>query len=223
MNTKFSRWQYFISFLFPKVIDKTQSKNNPYLEVAYSKGKLVLNTTIANYSYGGLHKVFQIAFKKINLKSLPIKNVLILGFGAGSVASIIYDELNLEVQCTGIEKDEMVIKLAKKYFNTDRFNKLNIICADAYDYLESNDDKYDLIVIDIYQDITVPEKFETNKFIELVHNHLSDKGLMVFNKVAATQKLFNEYLLLRNNCASVFKSIESFKALGINRVIVGYK
>ncbi|MBE9480460.1 MAG: hypothetical protein IMY69_02060, partial [Bacteroidetes bacterium] len=80
------------SFFDDKTIEKTSSQINPYLEIKKEKGKYILNSKNVNYSYGGLHKAFQKIFRKINLKEEKIKNVLILGFGAGSIASILLDE-----------------------------------------------------------------------------------------------------------------------------------
>src|SRR4051812_5093653 len=111
MDLKFSRWDKFRSYVFSKVIDKRQSILNPYLEVNYSRGRLVLNTALSNYSFGGLHRVFQGAFRKIRIHTLNPDNMLLLGLGAGSVPSIIYDELKMNTAITSVEKDEVVIEL----------------------------------------------------------------------------------------------------------------
>src|SRR5688500_17531836 len=127
MRPKFSAWQRMRSHVFPIIVDKRQSRFHPYLEVSLTRGKLMLNTALANYSYGGLHRVFQIAFDKINLKNLPLTNVLILGFGAGSVATIIRDELKMDVPITGVEQDYAIVQIAREFFDIDRLHTLNII------------------------------------------------------------------------------------------------
>jgi spermidine synthase len=223
MSIKFSKWDYFRSYLFPKVIDRQQSALNPYLEVSLTRGRLMLNTAGANYSFGGLHTVFQVAFRKIDFDKYSVKNMLLLGLGAGSVPSIIYDELKMNIAITAIENDVVVIDIGKKYFNTSQFEKLNIVCADAYEYLQNSNEMFDVIVIDIYEDIKVPEKFETKDFLQMVHDHLNAGGMMIFNKVAATQKLYWQYRAIKEMTCEIFISVESIRVLGFNRVIVAIK
>jgi spermidine synthase len=223
MNLKFSRWDKIRSYLISKVVDSTQSAQNPYLEVSLSRGRLVLNTAMANYSFGGLHRVFQVAFRKIGMVHRPVKNILLLGMGGGSVPAILYDELKMDVNITAVEKDEVVIDLARKYFNTGRFEKMKIVCADAYDYLQHSTEEFDAIIVDVYSDISVPEKFETLEFVTLLHDHLTKNGLMLFNKVAATQKLYKQYRLLKEKVQGVFAYMVSVRAMGFNRVIVASK
>ncbi len=223
MSINFSRWDYWRSYLFPKVIDKRQSPVNPYLEVSLTRGRLMLNTSIANYSFGGLHKVFQVAFRKIELKKFSVRNMLLLGLGAGSVPSIVYNELEMNFPITAIEIDPTVIDLSRKYFNMGNYQNLKIECNDAFDYLQNTNEIFDFIVVDIYLDITVPDKFEKKAFMQLVHDHLNPGGMMIFNKVAATQKLFWEFNSIRQTAEEIFSSVQSFRVMGFNRVIVASK
>jgi len=220
MRPVFSAWQRLRSFVFPVIVDRRQSRHNPYLEVTLTRGKLMLNTALANYSYGGLHRVFQIAFNKIGLAGLPVKNILILGFGGGSVATILRDELKIDAPITGVEQDYTVIQIAREFFDIDRLHTLNLVAEDAMHFMQHCGNSYDLIAIDLYQDVSVPAEFESDEFLQHVFRCTMTGGLVLFNKVAATRKLYAEFLQLEKKLEAIFGNVRSIKALGINRVLV---
>ncbi len=213
-----------MSYLWPIVILKTSSQANPYLEVAYYKGRFMLNTKRANYSYGGLHQLFQIAFKAIHFEKMSPNNLLMLGFGVGSVASIIQEEFNKKsISITGVELDPVVIELGKEYFNTQRFSNVEIICADAQTYIQQTQKKYDMIVIDIYDDVRVPEKFHTIDFLQQVHEKLNTGGIMLFNKIAYTNQFYAEFEKINEIAGKIFTRVEIVTVLGVNKVIVAHR
>lgn len=223
MRPEFSVWQRLRSYVFPVIVDRRQSRYHPYLEVSLTRGKLLLNTALANYSYGGLHRVFQIAFDKIGLVGTPVKNVLILGFGAGSVATILRDDLKIDAPITGVEQDYAVIQIAREFFDIDRLHTLNLVADDAMEFIRRNSAQYDLIAIDLYHDVSVPEQFESAEFLEMVRDATMRGGLVLFNKVAATRKLFMEFNALEKKLDEIFGNVRVIKALGINRVLVSQK
>lgn len=94
--------------------------------------------------------MFRKAFSRFNIRERDISNTLILGFGTGSVASILCDEYKKDVHLTGVEKDPVVIDLAKKYFHIDRYKNLSLHIEDAGDFVENCDKKFDLVVGDIF-------------------------------------------------------------------------
>ncbi len=198
--------------------------HNFYLEVVYSRGRNMLNTKKANYSFGGLHRVFQIAFKAIQFEKMSPQNMLILGFGAGSVASIVQEEYGKKsVRITGVEIDSEIIELGKKYFNTERYVNTNIICSDAFTFIQQTKDKYDLIVVDIYNEVLVPQEFESVQFLKEIHSHLNINGCIIFNKVAHTDKFYFQFEELQKEMSKVYTRVNVVKALGMNRVLVAYK
>lgn len=129
-----------------------------------------------------------------------MKNVLILGFGSGSVASILQDEYEKGVEIAGVEKDEVVIELAKKYFFINKYKNLSLYCEDAYDFVQSCNQKFDLIVMDVFIDLDVPEKFSEAEFIAGLGNLLSERGVLFYNLVIHSEKV-------RDKGAQLFKQM----------------
>jgi spermidine synthase len=112
-----------------------------------------------------------------------------LGFGCGSVASILQEEYGKDIEMIGIEKDEMVIELAKKYFSLDKYKKLTLHCMDAYDFVQDATlPFFDLIVVDIFVDPIVPEKFQDENFLSACGKKLSLTGLLFFNFIIRDEK-----------------------------------
>lgn len=174
------------------MVEQVDSKVNGSLFVYHINGRYLLNTPNGNYSYGPLHHGFQKAFNRLNVKERAIQNALILGFGAGSIVSILQEEYMLNCRITAIEYDPVILELGQKYFNTQRFHNLDIHLTDAYDFVLNNDETYDFIAFDVYIDDTIPEKFETPEFLNALKKRLSDNGMLVFNKDTYLPDIKNE-------------------------------
>lgn len=188
------------SYFYPILIDTKRGEVNPILEVLKSKGKLLLNNEEANLSYGGLHHVFEQIFTIIEIQKYHYKNVLILGMGAGSVISILREKYNYNGYITAIEKDQVVIDLARKYFDIDRFYQLNIIYKDAFEFTSTTNMKYDLIISDLFVNTDVPEIFASKEYLSNLKRIANDNCCIIYNKMTQSAihkvesiELFNDF------------------------------
>ena len=158
------------------------------LEINRREGHLVLDAPHVNYSYGNLHRVFQQAFSDAKLDVSKLNEVLILGFGAGSVADILQNESGSQAHITGVEIDPEVIELANKYFDLQSFSNLNIEIADAFEFVTTAKPVYNLIVVDLFIDHWIPERFDTPEFIENLKRILLHGGQVFFNRMAYSHR-----------------------------------
>lgn len=114
---------------------------------------------------------------------VPDKNpdsmeVLILGMGTGTYATQCrkyFGDMNIE----GVEIDEKITKLSRKYFALP--DDINVTTYDGRAFLNASDRKYDVIMVDAYQDITIPIQMSSVEFFRLVKSHLNENGVMVVN------------------------------------------
>lgn len=114
---------------------------------------------------------------------VPDKNpdsmeVLILGMGTGTYATQCrkyFGDMNIE----GVEIDEKITKLSRKYFALP--DDINVTTYDGRAFLNASDRKYDVIMVDAYQDITIPFQMSSVEFFRLVKSHLNENGVMVVN------------------------------------------
>lgn len=67
--------------------------------------------------------------------------------------------------------------------------------------LNAIDDKYDVIMVDAYQDITIPFQMSSVEFFELLKEHLKEDGVMVVNmSMRGTEEgNINQYLAEEDN------------------------
>lgn len=177
------RLNYLLSYIKSVNIEKRMGEKLPLLEVNIRNGKYVLDGEKVNYSFGSLHDLFSDSFKKTHIKDKVIHDALILGFGAGSVADILTNELKMNCRIKGVEKDPVVIQLARKYFKVDDLKDTTIACEDAFNFIASDTELYDLIVIDLFVENRVPMIFLMKDFIAQVNLRLRPGGSVFFNKI----------------------------------------
>jgi len=175
----------YLPAFFP--LEKRKTLYNK-LEVNQRDGRLVLDSLHVNYSFGNLHRVFQHTFQVEKLDVSQLKEVLILGFGAGSVAHILQKELGCTANITGVEIDQEVIVLAHQYFDLQKIVHLEIKLADAFEFVKTAKPIYDLIVVDLFVDQLIPEKFDTPEFMEHVCRILVSGGTLFFNRMTYSHR-----------------------------------
>jgi len=210
---------YLLSYLYPVTVEIASSNWNPVLEVELSHGKFLLNSENVNYSFGSLHTLFKRIFRKLKLNWSNIENVLILGFGTGSIAEIIR---KYKPGCIieGVEIDKKVIELGKKYFNTDSLKNVIIHCAAADIFLKDCKNKYDLIVIDVYLDVNVPEELEKEQFLILVRNALRIGGVVVFNKFINSKATKDRIKPLKELYDRIFHNAELMTIMTSGKIFI---
>jgi len=186
-------------------IEKLTTDHN-YLEVNRRHGHFVLDSGNVNYSFGALHEIFQKAFKKAGREVSSFQKALLLGFGAGSVSYILQNELNFKGKITGVEIDTKIVELARKYFGLDAIQNLNIEVTDAFDFVFQDQQKYDLIVVDLFIDHIIPEKFDQKDFLNQLDRLLENDGMLLYNRMNQSFKDKLRIKTFRKAFADVFKT-----------------
>lgn len=75
-------------------------------------------------------------------------------------------------------------------------NNVNVTAHDGRAFLQAKQKKYDVIMVDAYQDITSPFQMSSVEFFTMVKEHLTEKGVMVvnMNMRGTGEGNINEYL-----------------------------
>ncbi|MBU1200834.1 hypothetical protein KJ953_04910 [Patescibacteria group bacterium] len=158
------------AYFAPEVIKTFKSKFNTKIQLVNFSGQLRLDMGNLTQSGQVIEKIWAKALKK-HTSEVCFSSVLILGFGAGSVAKVISKKWP-KAKMTGVEIDPVVIKIAKEYFGIGKIPNLKIINQDAEKFvmdsrLRGNDrEVYDLILVDCYQGYRIPTVFEDIKFLK---------------------------------------------------------
>ncbi|WP_342755769.1 fused MFS/spermidine synthase [Kineothrix sedimenti] len=138
-------------------------------------------------------------------------DILILGMGTGTYAKQCmkyFDNINVE----GVEIDQKITDLAREYFELP--DAVNVTTYDGRAYLQAIDDKYDVIMVDAYQDITIPFQMSSIEFFTMVKEHLKDNGVMVVNMNMHSEEKGNINDYLSDTIANVFPHVFTVNVKG---------
>jgi len=164
-----------------------------YLQVSETGDRVILSTNVLfgvqsvkmktddltgmYYDYALAAPAMAQAARPESEKDEPLK-ILILGNGTGTFAT----------QCAkyypgcvigGVEIDGKISSLAYEWF--DMSEDVRLWEYDGRAFLEADEGLYDVIMVDAYQDITIPFQMSSVEFFTLVKDHLTDSGIMVVN------------------------------------------
>ena len=106
------------------------------------------------------------------------KEILVLGMGTGTYAKQCTAYLQ-NVTAEGVEIDEKITALAHEYFALP--DSVPVTTYDGRAFLNVCEKQYDVIMVDAYQDITIPFQMSSREFFALVAAHLKENGVMVVN------------------------------------------
>ncbi len=183
-----------LSHFDDQLLESTGSDFNPELYLLYSKGRYQLVTDKVIYSFEDQYENFVEAFKNIDLNT--IENVLILGYGIGSIPAILEKLYQKLYNYTAIEIDHEIIRLALKYTLPELKSKVDLIESDALTYLKHETVQYDLICFDVFINDQIPEKFLTTQCMQKNKETLKPKGVLIMNMLYLTaedQNKTNEF------------------------------
>lgn len=130
-----------------------------------------------------------------------VKNVLNIGLGGGAFPEYLktyYPESNI----TSVEISPVVTEIANDYFKTDH----KIIVADGFNYIENDNNYYDIISVDCFKGGFMPSNLISNTFFSNISRRLSSNGAMVINLHRG--KNYNKIL---KNIKAHFKKVVLFK------------
>lgn len=138
-------------------------------------------------------------------------DILVLGMGTGTYATQCMRYLP-DVTVEGVEIDEKITDLAGEYFALDP--DVKVTTYDGRAYLNAIEGTYDVIMVDAYQDITIPFQMSSVEFFTMVKEHLTKDGVMVvnMNMRGSGEGNINQYL--SDTIASVFSCVYTADVTG---------
>ena len=179
-------WKKWLSYLWEFHLESAPSEINPHLYVSLKRGRFQLCSEHAVYSYGDLYRNFDKAFSKIPFGEKKEWRVLVLGLGLGSIPQLLEQKYRCNFHCTAVEVDETVVELAQDYTLSDLKAPIEVICTDAWWYVQQSTEQFDLIAMDVFLDDVIPENFESTDFLEALKDLLAPDGWLVYNRLAAS-------------------------------------
>lgn len=111
------------------------------------------------------------------------ERVLFLGLGGGIIPEV-YGNIAPDAFIEVVEIDPVVIEFAKKYFFFAESNKRRIYNADARVFVRkalSKGIKYDMIILDAFNERYIPEHLATQDFYKEIRAIMKPKAILVAN------------------------------------------
>jgi spermidine synthase len=206
------------SYLFAILIQKVNSQHSPDVELVLFHNQLMLTTTQAMYSYGVKYAPFQLAFAYLHSKKLLNPHqFLLLGGALLSASQILHHQYKKHPNTTVVELDGKYEQIIQDYLPPAITDLLTYHHADAQSFMQTCTDRFDLIGIDIFIELAVPDFCLSTVFLNQCANGLTPNGIIIMNthfKVLAEKNLFEQTF------TSVFKQVHIIPH-GNNYIFIG--
>ena len=182
-----------------------------YLQVKETKEEVILSTNVL-FGVQSLYRkdtqlsgmYYDYAMAALLMLKEEASKVLVLGMGTGTYATQCMKYFG-EIEFTGVEIDGQITTLSREYFYLPE--DIPVVTYDGRAYLNATDEKYDVIMVDAYQDITIPFQMSTIEFFTLVKEHLSEDGVLVVNMNMHGMNEENISQYLADTIAAVFDEV----------------
>lgn len=192
-----------------------------YLQVKEYPDRTILSTNVlfgvqsVRMKEDGLTKMYYDyalaapAMAGVSEKESP--RILVLGNGTGTYARQCASYFP-NAQVEGVEIDSKITDLAYEYF--DMPQTVDVTTYDGRAYLQAVETKYDVILVDAYQDITIPFQMSSVEFFGLVRDHLVPGGVMAVNLNMHSDGEGSINQALCDTIASLFPSVYTIDVPG---------
>ncbi|MGV9013300.1 MAG: spermidine synthase [Flavobacteriales bacterium] len=193
------------------------------IRLVYESGHLVVNSRHANQSWGSLHDVWQQCFADEGIQERKPKTVLILGFGAGSIASILRREMRSVAPITGVDGDDAMLAIARDRFKMDQLPDLRLVHMDALEFVAAEPGRYGLVLVDLFHELDLAPGIDEEEFIRQLARITDVGGMVCFNTVVhnnlslVRSQRTGQYLRLH------FNEVREHRYNGINLVFSAWQ
>lgn len=213
-SNSFAFWEKNLLYEGESIYNYLQVKENPR-QIIFSTNVLfgVQSLKVKSDGLTGFYYDYALAAPLLT----DGKKILILGMGTGTFAEQCRKYFPA-AQITGVEIDEKITALARKYFDLPA--EVEVLTYDGRAFLQSDKNFYDVILVDAFQDISPPFQMSSTEFFSLVHGHLNSGGILVvnMNMRASGAGNINEHLI--DTIGKIFPALKIIDARGVtNRVL----
>lgn len=150
---------------------------------------------------------------------------LVIGLGGGTVVKRMwrdYPDMRIDV----VELDFEVADIAATYFALPEDPRIRVIVDEGRHFVETTSETYDIIIVDAFDDDTVPLPLRTEEFLRAARDRLREGGVIAYNVIGSLKgdrsKTFRAlHRALANTWRRVwvFNVDESIEAEGNNIVL----
>lgn len=205
-SDRFAFWENDLTYEGESIYNYLQVKEDAQ-QTALSTNVLfgVQSVLMKQESLTGMYYDYAMAAPLMTEREDPTScRILILGMGTGTYATQCRRYYGNQ-DITGVEIDGKITDLAHRYFELPE--DVPVTTYDGRAYLNATDSRYDVIMVDAYQDITIPFQMSSVEFFQLVRDHLNPGGVMIVNMNMRSDGEDGINQHLADTIASVFSGV----------------
>jgi spermidine synthase len=185
--------------------------NGRYSRMLYTNSRESAQSGIALDGIGELLFDYNERFMEL-IRGLKPKSVLLIGGGAFTLPKAINEEFP-QIMLDIVEIDPALIGIAIKYFDFKPNPNTKVFFDRGEKYLRKNRDKYDLMVLDVFNNDEVPKSFQEKNVMQNLSQQLRKNGLVAMNIISAFHGIRSATLCRQMAVMKpAFKFIEVFPA-----------
>lgn len=140
------------------------------------------------------------------------RKILLIGLGAASLTKFLYKFYPL-AHLTIVEIEPQVVMAARQFFKLPEDDKrIHLIIADGVEYVLGTDKKFDLILVDGFNEHAHPGGLNTLPFYQACRSHLTEQGVMAVNLIGLSRGVMGGFTYISKafeDRALMFPSCES--------------
>ncbi len=140
------------------------------------------------------------------------RKVLLIGLGAASLTKFLYRNLPL-AHLTIVEIEPRVVAAARQFFKLPEDDmRIHMVIGDGAEYVLGTNKKFDLILVDGFNDRAHPGELNTLPFYQACRTRLTNEGVMAVNLIGLSRgvlggfahitKAFEDRALMFPSCES---------------------
>lgn len=126
------------------------------------------------------------------------ESILLLGGGAFTLPQHLSEVLP-DTQIDVVEIDPKLQGISEQYFNYKSPSNVTEIFTDARTYINQTDKRYDLILVDVYGDASIPFSLITKEYGQALAKRLNPGGVVIANIIAG----------FKGDCREVFAAVDA--------------
>lgn len=140
------------------------------------------------------------------------KRILVVGGGAFTLPMALVAALP-DAIIDVVELDDGLPAISTDHFGLQTSARLRIHIGDGRKFIQGTHTKYDLIILDVFSELNIPEQFLTVEFMQEVHNTLTAQGSVALN-IIASYKGRNDGLIKSQlaGYTSLFSTVDLYPA-----------
>lgn len=195
-------YKKILGYIYPVVIARHKNDKHTDLKIKFYQGQLQLECEDALYSDGYRYTPFRLAYNYLHKqkKLQAINSFLLLGAGLGSALLRLQKVYKLYPTTKLIEYDADILKLSQDYLLGEQERNVHFVRQEAMDYLVEDNSFYDLIGIDLFDELENSYLITHPPFWLEVKKRTNPQTQIIVNTIFVEKKALQnfEYLISQN-------------------------